>query len=164
MVRNSWKRQEGKCRMRCQACQWDSERWTPRTTRRNYNQIKKYKYGWKTRSGPLPHPVSFYPLFTADYPYVASQQWFKDAYTCQGVWEAKTEQMLRFVSWKGQIHLVQQKVHAHECPEGVPPPLRCSPFPEGSGPCVVPQMERWNLILLAFSQNRIMSLISLPCK
>ena len=41
------------------------------------------------------------------------------------------------------------------------------PFsPWGSGPCVAPalQMGRWNLISLAFNQNRIMFLISPPCK
>lgn len=65
---------------------------------------------------------------------------------------------------RGKFILSSRKWHVHECPEGVPPPLLCSPFPEGGGPCVVPQMERWNLILLAFSQNRIMCLISLQCK
>lgn len=54
--------------------------------------------------------------------------------------------------------------HVPEHPEGVPPPLPCSPSPQGSGPCMVPQKERRNLILLAFSQNRIMCLISLQCK
>lgn len=44
--------------------------------------------------------------------------------------------------------------------------VRCHapPFPWARGPGMVPQMERWNLILLAFNQNRIMCLISLPCK
>lgn len=38
------------------------------------------------------------------------------------------------------------------------------PVPQGDGPGNALQMERWDLILLAFNQSRIMCLISLRCK
>lgn len=72
MVRNSWKRQEGKFRIPCQACQWDSERWTPRKAGRNFNQIKNPSKAGGSEPEPLPHPASFSPSVAADNPYVAS--------------------------------------------------------------------------------------------
>lgn len=104
-MRNSWKRQERKSECCAKHVDGTVKDRHPGETEEIKTKLKKNNKAERAAAEPHPRPHGFilYSLLTV---HMLLPRRFKEGYTCQGVWEVKTEQMLRFVPWKGEIHLV----------------------------------------------------------